>query len=42
MEQNGNKAEAIANFQGFLSQFEKSTARLLQVAEARVAMECLK
>jgi hypothetical protein len=42
MGQNSNRAEAIANYQEFLSNFEPTTSKLPQIAEARAALKCLK
>jgi tetratricopeptide (TPR) repeat protein/TolB-like protein len=41
LEQRGQKAEAINNYQEFLSHFENSTAKLPQIAEARAALKRL-
>jgi tetratricopeptide (TPR) repeat protein len=41
LEQKGQKAEAINNYQDFLSHFENSSAKLPQIAEARAALKRL-
>jgi predicted negative regulator of RcsB-dependent stress response len=41
LEKKGQKAEAINNYQDFLSHFENSSARLPQIAEARAALKRL-
>jgi tetratricopeptide (TPR) repeat protein/TolB-like protein len=41
LERGGKKAEAIAAYREFLNHFEKSTAKLPQVAEARAALKRL-
>ncbi len=40
-EQTGKKAEAVNAYQEFLSHFENSNAKLLQIAEARAALKRL-
>jgi hypothetical protein len=41
LEKNGKKAEAINAYREFLSHFEKSSARLPQITEARAALKRL-
>jgi tetratricopeptide (TPR) repeat protein len=41
LEQEGKKAAAVNHYQGFLSHFENSSARLPQIAEAKAALQRL-